>query len=106
MATGAFKRFNTHDHFSGGRKLYGVAKQVEQYLPQTGGITSNARRQFRVDEATQFEPLALCRLCKQSGGVLYQRAKIKIDHLQRQLSGFNLREIEDIIDDGEERFAG
>ena len=47
----------------------------------------------------------MCRLCHQSGGVLYQRPQVKIDHFQRQPSGFNLGEIENIIYDSQECLA-
>ncbi len=88
-----------------GRELDAVANQVDNDLPKPGDISLHSSLDAIVHLVRQLESLlgGFCR--EQVQGILDAVPQIKRCFLQVQLPGFDLREVQDVVDDGEKRFA-
>ena len=93
-------------HFAGLGELDGVAGQVQQDLPQPRRRRPAARRAPRVESTHQLQALAP-RPTRPPARATSSRqsAQVEVDRLQLQLARFDLREIEDVVDDAEQRLA-
>ena len=85
-------------------ELHRVAQQVQQDLPQSQRVANNRRRDIR-RQVTQQLQFFLRRAqghgAKCAGRDLRDPAR---DLVETQLPGFNFREIENVVDDPEQRF--
>ena len=59
-----------------------------------------------MQEAPQFQALALRRLGKEIQDLFDRRPKVKVDRLQCQPAGLDLREVKDVVDDVEQGLTG
>jgi hypothetical protein len=69
------------------------------------GIAPQMQRHFGPDEGGQFEALAVGLRGEQVHGVVDDFAQIEVDDVEVELAGLDLGEVEDVVDDDEERFA-
>ena len=108
LLAGSFRRgkdFHLDDDFTRGGELDSVADQVDEHLPQPGHIAAHLRRNAIVHLVGEVQ-LLLRRLRRQQvKRVFNARAQVKRLVLQFELAGLDLREVEDVVDDGEQGFA-
>ncbi len=88
------------------RELDGVADEIDQNLTQASRIAADFRRHVRIDRADQFQALGV-----RTRGADFDRlfdgfAQTEIDALEFELAGFDLGEIENVVDDLQQRFGG
>ena len=79
-------------------ELHRVAHQVHQDLAQPDRIRPHLARHFVLDEAGEFEALALRLACEQRGDILHRFMEVEAGGLELELPGFRSREVEDVVD--------
>ena len=87
-------------------ELDGVADQVRQHLAQAARVAAQAARETAGTIAARAR--SLCggpsrRTCRGSLSTISRRSKSSV--LEVQLAGLDLREVEDVVDDGQQRVA-
>ncbi len=97
-------RAHVERHLAFFGELDRVGKQVEQ----APAAAAPRRRRgpsgtLGVHEADQFQPLALGAFGEDFDGAFDRLADVEVEHLERQLARFDLGEIEDVVDDGQQR---
>ncbi len=55
-----------------------------------------------MNEAEQFQPLGVGRLLERAQHYPYRLPKVEVHHLEVQAAGFDLREVQNVVDDLEE----
>ena len=88
-----------HDDFSGIGEFDGIAHEVDQHLPQAGGIAAHRAGHVEIDRAGQFQTFRMSPRCENLDGLLDRIAQREFDVLQFELAGLHLREIQDVVDD-------
>ncbi len=86
-------------------ELDGVADQIDEHLPQPPRIAAQQHRHVRIELPGQFEPLFRGAHGVEVGEVLKQRQEVEIDHLDGQLPGLDLRVVENVVDDRQQRIG-
>src|SRR5450631_3852009 len=87
-------------NFSFGRKLDGIADQINQYLPQTSGVASHVGWYFWCDEINRFQLFGTKLGRKDVEGFLHTLLKIEGSLFQLKPACFNFGVIENVVDDG------
>ncbi len=87
-------------------ELDGVAEQVEQHLAEVVHIAENAERDVLVDHVGQLELLVLGLWRDQRQHFLELVAQLEFHHFQRRLARVDLRERENVVDQGEQHVGG
>ena len=86
-------------------ELDSIAEQVDEHLPQPGHIAAHPRRNVIVHLVGDLQFL-LRRLRRQEVQRVFDAsAQVKRLALQFELAGLDLREVENVVDDGEQGFA-
>src|SRR5262249_37004116 len=75
-----------------------IAHQVRENLPQATWITRYPGGDIRLREAHELKPLAVGFLREEFEDVLHGGPQLEVNDLQLQLAGFNLRKVQDIVD--------
>lgn len=88
------------------RELHGIGDQVVEDLSNAGRVTDIGAASSRRDCETEGQPLAVGRPREGCMGPKGQPFKIKRLGLKHELAGLDLREVEDIIEDGQQGFTG
>ena len=88
------------------RELDGVPGEIDQDLSQPSGVSPRHHRNLRADRADQLQPLGMGPLRHQAGHVLDRIPQIELDAFNIQPPRFDLREVEDVIDDREQGLGG
>ena len=99
-----FHPYRQHD-FSLFRELHRIVEQVEQNLPQAGHIAGNGGRNFLGNLIGQFQTFIRRPGYHQIQGAFNTAAQVEGLVLQFHLAGFDLREVQNIIDDTQESLA-
>ncbi len=89
-------------HLAFARELDCIAAEIEQHLAQAARIAHQPVGQQRVDDGDQLESLRMGLNRQQVRNVVDGAAQVHVDALEVQLSGFDLRKVEDVVDDGEQ----
>ena len=84
-------------------ELDGVADEVQQHLTQPPGIAEHHVGHVGRDVAGELEPFSAGAQRQQLGRVAHGLAQVELDALQIEPPGLDLREVEDVVDDGEQR---
>ena len=96
-------RLDGHENLAPLRELDRVADQVDQHLPESIGITDDQSGTSGLIRQASSSPLPWAR----SASVRIVPSTIsrsaKRDRIENQLPGLDLGEIEDVVDDGQER---
>ncbi len=79
-----------------------VADQVGQDLLEPQRVAHQRQRRVAVDQADQFQLLGMGGGREDGQGVLQQVAQVERDAVEYQFAGFDLREVEDLIDDAQQ----
>ena len=80
-----------------------VANQIDQDLTQARGITPHHRGDFRGEREEQLDALLMRLEGQRTAGVRNQLKRRKIDLFQGKTPGLDAGEVEDVIDDDEQR---
>ena len=88
------------------RELDGIAGEIQQHLFQPRLVTDHARRQSLVDIACDLETLALRAHGEQFGQVFDHGGKRERPRFEIETAGFDPGEIEDFLDQRQQRVAG
>src|SRR5207244_136041 len=83
-------------------KFDGVAGQIEQHLADVPGIAAQDFGNPGRDVCHQREALLAGAVGQQLGGRLDNWYQLEIEYFQFDLAGFNLGEIQDVVDDIEQ----
>src|SRR6185369_15264116 len=73
---------------------------------ETDGVPTRGKGDVFVDEEAELEPFAGGAGGKQLDDFRHGLVQIKVDGLELELAGLDLREIQNVIDDGQEGLAG
>ena len=99
LITALLPQLRAQGHVPHGGKLAGIAEQVDQYLPQPGGIARNPQaRQRWVHLLAQFQPGTGDAIPHHAAGVVDGSQQLKGHRFQPDVIGFDFRQIEDIVD--------
>ena len=77
--------------------------KVRQDLPEPDRIASQMDGAARRDGTRELQALFMGARREQIGDFLHQIAQIEVDHLDGQLTRLDLGEVENVVDDGQER---
>ena len=91
------------DHFALVGELHGVADQIDENLPQPGHVADQNLGNGVVHQAGQVEVLFGRLGREQIHGLLDAGVEFEGMMLQLELAGFDLGEVEDVVDDGQQR---
>jgi hypothetical protein len=98
-------QFQRHQHLALFGEFEGVAHQVDQNLAQPGHIADDAGGYIRGNMVSQFD-LFFGRLRrKEIDSLLDARDQAELLEFQLQIAGLDLREVENVVDDREQRVA-
>ena len=78
-------------------ELHGVADQVGDDLANAFGIAKPEHWQFTAVQIHQIQPFAAGRLPKQRMQLGQQGVEVELNLFQLQLAGFNLRQVENVV---------
>ena len=78
-------------------ELEGVGQQVVDDLPDPGRVAQQLGWQLRADQATELHA-AGCILREQGGALFSQAGQVKGNTFKLQLAGFELGEVEDVVE--------
>ena len=84
------------------RELHGVGQQVHQHLPQAPRVAFERFRHARAHLAHHVDLPALDLIGHQVDGVVEGGGQVEGHALDLQVSGFDLREVEDVVDHREQ----
>ncbi len=87
------------------RELHGVAGEIEQHLSQPRGVADHVARQRIVDIGSDLELLRLRTGGNELDRLLHQCRKIEGARVEVDAAGFDLGEIEDLVDQRKQRVA-
>ena len=88
-----------------GRELHGVANEVGQNLSYPSRISDDGLGQRSVEVGDQLNVLAACRWLQKHQDIINRAFKIEGFGMKDQFLGFDLREIQHVVDDNQERFG-
>ena len=86
-------------------ELDGVSRQVDEYLAQPAGIAAECGRQPRLSGADKLDILVLGAEGHGVGEIIQRGGKVEVHDLQLELSGFDLGEVQHVVEDAEKGFA-
>ena len=99
------ERQRTRYHIATVGKLHGIPEQVQDDLPQPVGIAAQ-RRYRRIDVCMKRDAFGARQLGNHVGGTFDHRPHVERRALQLEFSGLDLREIQDAIDQRQQRLGG
>ena len=107
VGVGFGQELAAYDDFALAGEFDGVVDQVGQYLAQPERIAAHQQRNVRRRQlGDQFESLAFSLLGEHGGGFLDQFTQVELDIFQFHVPGFDLGEVQDVVDDAEQMPAG
>jgi hypothetical protein len=100
------RRGDPHVHRAFLGELDGVVHQVDEHLAQAIRVAAHLGRNRRIDLAVEFDALGLGAAGEYLNGLLDGVAQAEVDALQFQLARFDFGEVQDVVDDSQQRFRG
>ena len=92
-----------HTDLAGGGELDRIANQVGDHLPQAQGVAHDRRRQLVSHRKMQPQSLRLGTRFEQRDRLADRIRRVESDLLQVELAGLDFREIQNVVDDAEQR---
>ena len=92
-------------HLPRGRELDAVGEEVEEDLAEPVRVAYDARLRCGVEVAADLQPLGHGAPGDRVDGVLQRRAQVELDADELQLARLDLGEVEDVVDEHEERLG-
>ena len=86
-------------------ELDGIARQVQQHLTDTRAITRKCRRHAFSHDHTKPDALVFGAVAQKGVHRLHHLRQRKRLHIKVHVPGLNFGEVENVIDDGQQRFA-
>ena len=86
-------------------ELDGVADQVDEHLAKPSRIAEDGRRHVRLDVTGQLEALLVRARRQQPDRLLHGLAQVERHPLERQLPRLDLREVENVVDERQQRLG-
>lgn len=100
-------RFFVHGHPNVNLALFGeldgIARQVDQDLPDAARVSPDQGRDIRMDQKGEFQALVIRPHGQHVGHILDSGSQIEVEDLQFELSGLDLGEVQDIVDQAQQR---
>ena len=87
-------------------ELDGVADQVEQDLPQPAGVADQGVGHLRLHVVDQLQPFPVGPHGQGPQGVADRRPQGEVGHVQLELAGLDLGEVEQVVDHAEQVVGG
>ena len=87
-------------------ELDGVVDEVDEDLTETEGIADQGRGNLRRRGNEELEILVLGLVADDDGKIVERIFKLEFSFLDIQLAGFDLGEVEDVVDDAQQRLGG
>ena len=99
-------RLDPHGDLALVGELDGVAHQVDEDLAQPAGVAAQTAP-ARPDATAQMNssPFSWARTASSGGDVVQQCAQVEVQRLQLELARLDLGEVEDVVDDRQQRLA-
>ena len=91
-----------HDDVAGIGELHRVGEEIDQDLGEADRIAGKRTGQHRVDLAAQAQTLVTGALAHQGHRTAHEIGQDELGALDPELSGFDLRQVEDVVDDAEQ----
>ena len=82
-----------------------IAEQVDHHLPQTGRIADDTPRHFRTNVGNQFQTFLVRAHRQHTHRLLQHIAQLEGQGFELHLAGLDLRKVENVIDDGQQRLG-
>src|SRR5207253_324394 len=86
-------------------KFEAIADEIEQNLPQAIGVAAESAAELGIDKNTDFDTFLMCSRRQQRYRALHRLNQIEVDRFEIDLARLELGDIENIVDDCEERLA-
>ena len=102
---GCVARIDGHDDLADLGELHGVGEQVDHHLAQAGDVARDAVGDRRIDQERQLQRLAGGGFGDEVERRLDASPQIERRDFQLEATGVDLREVEDVVDDPEQRLA-
>ena len=83
-----------------------LPSEVRHDLAEARWIAAQYRGHVVVNDADQLDTFCVRLLTEERGDFLGQRTQLHVDRLQRQLAGIDLREVQHVVDEAEQRVRG
>ena len=96
---------HTDQHVPFPGELDGIAGEICQYLPDAPGIAQKAGRQEQVIVDQDRQPLVARRRLQQQDNLVHAAFQIELGRVKNQLVGLDLRIVENVVDDHQQRLA-
>src|ERR1700687_3643265 len=106
LLAGALLAFHAQVNVSLGRELDGVAGKVDENLPDAPRVADNASRRIGRNSQNEVEPLLLRLRGHEFSHIFDCQPEVEGDGLHGHFTRFDLRDIEDVVDDREQRVSG
>src|SRR5262249_12689648 len=90
---------DVHDGFARGGKLDGVAHQVDNDLPEAARVAEQVIGNIRPNVTGDFQAFGVASKCQGLHAIAEIVTQGEGDFFQVELSGFDLREVQDVIDE-------
>ena len=101
----AFDALDAHGDLSALGEFHRVADQVREHLAQPCGVAAQHPGNIGPDVVKKLDPLLRCPQRQAATGFAHDRRGRKIDRLDLQPPRLDAREVEDVIDDREQRIG-
>ena len=97
--------FSGEADFTARGEFNGIAAQVKHHLAEPAGIPTQLERDLRGDMTDKLKPFFGGFDGEHFGRVFQQGPDVKIDLFELELLGFDLGDIQDVVDEGEQGLA-
>ena len=94
-----------HDHLARVRELDRIGNQVDEHLPQPAGVADRALGHKLSDVQHQLDALVGGSLGEELDRLLHHVLGAEVNRLQANAARLDLREIEDVVDDLQQRIS-
>src|SRR5437016_5145125 len=85
-------------------KLDGIADKIHQYLAQASWVAHEVVRHLRMHTVDELQSLFVSSQSERLERGAETVAQVKINVLESELTGFNLRKVKNIVDNVQQRF--
>ncbi len=102
----AGRRLDADRHGAFGRELERIVHEIGEHLSEPDRIRPDHRLGRQGDLRREIEALAIRPVREQPQDAFDRLADVEIERFDLQLAGLDLGQVEDVVDDGEQAFAG
>ena len=106
LLAGAFEQFDVEPDLAPLGELDGVVDEVGKNLAQPKRVAQQALRNAGRDVGQELEPLFVRLLGREGGDGGDDFVQLELGGFEVELAGLDLGEVENVVDDGEQRGAG